>query len=97
MKKDTLYLIGIPIVVLFLLYLLFGSLNPCEAMRLEVRRVAEKESGFLGNAILSTIADIKTDDYGPVRCATTAFRLKVGGKEALQELILGEHDKSDDD
>jgi hypothetical protein len=69
-------------------WLTFGALSPCDAMRAEARRVADAEAGLIGRAIGSALVEVRTNDFTPLQCASTAVKLRLQGKEALKVILL---------
>jgi len=65
----------------------FGALSPCEAMRLEAKRVGSAELGMVGKAIAGALTDLRTDDFTPLECTWGALKLKLQGAEALKAIL----------
>lgn len=70
-------------------YYLFGTLSPCGALRGELGRSAQKDTGRLGQLVVQRVADQGLADYTPQQCVEQALRLRfLGGSggtvDALQ-------------
>lgn len=70
-------------------YFMFGTLSPCGALRHELGRSAQQDTGRLGRAVVERIADQGIADYSMQECAEQALRLRfLGGSggtiDALQ-------------
>jgi hypothetical protein len=69
-----------------------GSLSPCEAMRLQVRRIGSERAGFLGLVVVNALADLRASDFSPFECAVAAVKLRVRGVDALGDIVVhGRH------
>ena len=87
MKTFALVIIAAVLLAIVGWWIAFGTLSPCESLRGEVRRVAQAQAGILGKAVAGAYADFKADAYTPAQCVGKAIRLKVGGKDALGEVL----------
>jgi hypothetical protein len=65
----------------------FGSLSPCEAMRLEAKRVGSAELGVVGKVFAGALTNLRTDDFTPFECTIGALKLKAQGGEALKAIL----------
>jgi hypothetical protein len=71
-----------------------GSFSPCEAMRLQVRRIGSERAGFLGLVVVNALADLRGSDFSPFECAVAAVKLRVRGEEALEDIVVhGRHER----
>jgi hypothetical protein len=69
----------------------FGTLQPCEALRAEVRRVARAQGGALAGKLVGSYADAKIEGFSPPACLSKAVRLKLHGKQDLARILTDEN------
>src|SRR4051812_45927207 len=71
----------------------FGSLSPCQAMRIQARRIGSDSAGLLGRVAAEALTDLRANDFSPFECAEAAVKMKVRGGEALEDIVLhGRHE-----
>ena len=66
----------------------FGTLSPCESMRVEARRVGSDKAGVVGRVAAGALTALRTDDFTPWECTVAAVKLKLFGMKALEDIVL---------
>jgi hypothetical protein len=65
----------------------FGTLSPCESMRLQARRVGSDKAGVVGRVAADALTALRAGDFTPWECTVTAVKLKLFGVKALEDLV----------
>jgi hypothetical protein len=84
-------LIVIPGLAAAVWWLAFGALSPCEAMRIQARRIGADKAGLLGRVAAGALTELRAGDFSPFECAVAAVKLKVYGVDALEDILVGGH------
>jgi len=76
------------VVVAAVWWFAFGTLSPCESMRVQARRVGSEKAGVVGKVAAGALTALRTGDFSPWECTVAAVKLKLFGVDALEDIVL---------
>ena len=79
-KKSSKYspwLIGL-IVLLAIIWLIYGTLSPCGILKKEIANQAKKEGGQMGYVLFGGFIDRAIDTLNPIQCMGGVFKIWTG-------------------
>ena len=86
--SPVLLLIALAALVVAVWWFAFGTLSPCESMRLQARRVGSDKAGVIGRVAAGALTALRADDFTPWECTVAAVKLKLFGIDALEDIVL---------
>jgi len=81
-------LIAVTALVVAVWWFAFGSLSPCESMRVQARRVGSDKAGVVGRVAAGALTALRADDFTPWECTVAAVKLKLFGIKALEDIVV---------
>lgn len=66
----------------------FGTLSPCQSMRVQAGRVGSDKAGAIGRVAAGALTALRANDFTPWECTVAAVKLKLFGLDALEDIVL---------